>query len=525
MTPAIFALALQQAAWPVTHAERTNYAETSAYSHVVQFLDQLQLMTDVQVQYIGVSAGGKRIPMAVASDPPVKGPLEAKRLNRPVVYIQANIHGGEVEGKEAAQALLRDLYREKSDLLKKLVLVVVPIYNIDGNEAWGDGRSNRRSQTGPDRVGQRANADNLDLNRDCMKAESPEMRAVLRHVYNAWDPDVVMDLHTTDGTRHGYELTYSPPLHPNTYGPVLEYARGELMPKVRARLQAQAIETFDYGNTGPADGQAAWQTFEHLGRYVTNYGGLRNRVTILSEAMSYNPFDERVRHTVAFVKTCLEEIAKDASRILEMSRAADAAMAEWSKGGKQFGVRFEMASRGAEEVLLERPPREGEDPRVGKVTEIARAHMAVFDRFRATRSVPFPNAYAVPASETKAIALLLMQGIVVERLREDFTTQVTRLTVGEVVQEQRAFQGHRLLRVEGTFRTEQGTLPGGSYIVRTGQPLGMLVFELLEPESLDGVAAWEYLATVPTIGTVFPVWKLPDASRAVTEVVTEVPPG
>jgi predicted deacylase len=161
--------------------------------------------------------------MAIASDPQVTTPLEAKRLGRPIVYIQAHIHGGEVEGKEAAQALLRDLYRENSELLKKLVLVVVPIYNIDGNEKWGDGRVNRRSQTGPAIVGERPNDAGLDLNRDCMKAESPEMQSVLNGVYNPWDPDVVFDLHTTDGTRHGYELTYSPPLHPNTHPGVFEY--------------------------------------------------------------------------------------------------------------------------------------------------------------------------------------------------------------------------------------------------------------------------------------------------------------
>jgi hypothetical protein len=522
MLSAALALALQQPEWPTTHAERTNYTETATYAHVVAFLDQLQKVTPVQVQYIGSTQGGRRIPMAVASDPPVSGPLEAKRLGRPVVYIQANIHGGEVEGKDAVQELLRDLYKQDSDLLRRLVLVVVPIYNIDGNEDWGDGRVNRRSQTGPEKVGTRPNAAGLDLNRDCMKAESPEMQAVLRHVYNAWDPDVVMDLHTTDGTRHGYELTYSPPLHPNTYTPVLEYSRDELLPRVRAKLQGLAIETFDYGNTGPAGGATAWQTFEHYGRYVSNYGGLRNRVSILSEAMSYNVLSDRVRHTYVFVKTCLEEIAKDAGRVLAMSRAADEAMVEWSRLSPMLGVRFEMAPRGTEDVLLERPPREGEDPRVGPVTEIAKASMAVYDRFKPTRQASFPNAYLVPATETKVVELLLRQGVVVEKLREDLIADVAKFTVAEVVQARQAFQGHRLVRVEGTFKTEGTVVPSGSYLVRTGQPLGVLVFELLEPESLDGAIAWEYLAALPTVGSTLPILKVHDASKAVSEVVTSV---
>lgn len=518
MLAALLTLAAQQQAWPQTHAEKTNYAETSAYAHVVAFLDDLQKVTPVHVQYIGNSQGGKPIPMAIASSPQVTTPMEAKRTGKPVVYIQANIHGGEIEGKEAAQALLRDLYKEDSELLKKLVLVFVPIYNIDGNDNWGDGQVNRRSQTGPARVGTRPNAANLDLNRDCMKAESPEMRAVLQHVYNAWDPDVVFDLHTTDGTRHGYELTYSPPLHPNTFGPVFTYTRDELITRVRGRLQSMGIETFDYGNSGPANGATAWQTFEHFGRYVSNYGGLRNRVSILSEAMSYNTLDERVRHTYVFVKACLEEIVKDSARIMQMNREADDAMR--SLAGTQLGVRFEMASRGKEDVLLERPPREGEDPRVGPVTEIAKANMEVFDRFKPTRMATVPQAYVLPASETKAVSLLLLQGIKVEKLRNDLIVDATQFLVGEVQQARTAFQGHRLVRLEGTWKTEGTNVPAGSYLVRTSQPLGVLVFEFLEPESLDGIAAWEYLSALPTVGSVLPIMKLTDASKAVTELMS-----
>lgn len=520
MTAALLALALQQAAWPVTHAEKTSFQETSSYAHVVQFLDELQKVAPVHVQYIGTTQGGRRIPMAIASIPQVTTPLEAKRLNRPVVYIQANIHGGEVEGKEAAQALLRDFYKEQSELLKQLVLVVVPIYNIDGNEKWGDGRVNRRSQTGPAVVGDRPNDANLDLNRDCMKAESPEMQSVLRAVYNAWDPDVVFDLHTTDGTRHGYELTYSPPLHPNTHPLVFEYSRSELLPRVRTRLREAGIETFDYGNTGPVAGQTAWSTFGYEGRYVTNYGGLRNRICILSEAMSYNTFEDRVRHTEAFVRTCLEEIAKDAAKILEMNRMADADMVAWGKSAKALGVRFEMESRGIEEVLLEKAPQEGEDPRTGPITAIEKARMPILDRFKVTRTATLPEAYIVPVSEAKVVELLLRHGIIVEKLRQDFVGDFTRFTVREVVQARNAFQGHRLVRLEGTFGTGGGNIAAGAYIVRTGQPLGMLVFEMLEPESLDGATAWEYLAELPVVGGVHPVIKVYDASKAVSEIVT-----
>ena len=523
LAAALSIAAAHQDRWPVVHSERTNYEETSSYQHVVTFLDGLQRVTSVRVSYVGSTAGGRKIPLVIAAKPPVSTPLEAKRTGKPVVYIQANIHGGEVEGKEAAQMILRDLYRDDSPLLEQLIFVVVPIYNIDGNEKWGDGRVNRRSQTGPAMVGLRTNDAGLDLNRDCLKAESPEMQTVLKHVYNAWDPDVVFDLHTTNGTRHGYDLTFSPSLHPNTHPLVRSYAQDELLPRVRRKLGLKGTEIFPYGNTGPRGGATAWSTFSPEGRYVTNYAGLRNRIAILSETMSYSPFQERVQSTYRFVMACLTEIAADADRVVEMSRQADADMVTWARENRSFGVRFDYASRGEEDVLLEKAPSEGEARRTGPVRSVETAKMQIFDRFEATRTAWLPDAYIVPASEQAVVELLLLQGVVVERLREDFVCDATAFNVTEVADQfGRPFQGHTVRRLEGTFRTSGTNVPKGSFLVRSGQPLGMVIFYLLEPESLDGVAAWEKLSQLPSVSRAYPILKVRDVSRAVSEVITEV---
>jgi hypothetical protein len=205
-----------------------------------------------------------------------------------------------------------------------------------------------------------------------------------------------------------------------------------------------------------------------------------------------------------------------------MSRQADADMVAWSRSQRMLGVRFEMDTRGVEDVLLERAPREGEDPRTGKVTAIETARMPIYDRFKVTRTAALPEAYIVPASEKKMIELLLRHGVVVEKLRQDFIGDFSKFTVAEVVQARNAFQGHRLVRLEGRFATEGGNVAAGAYIVRTGQPLGIIVFELLEPESLDGAVAWEAMAALPTVGSVLPIWKVYDTSKAVSEIVTIV---
>ena len=201
---------------PQTRAERTRYQETSRSEDVVAFLDSLAAMDGRLVRTsIGRTGEGRELAAVIASRPRVSTPAEARALNRPIVYVQGNIHGGEVEGKEALLALLRDLARAPGPgVLDSVVLVAVPIYNADGNERLGAQAANRGEQNGPELVGQRPNAQGLDLNRDYVKAEAPETRASLA-LFARWAPDAFVDLHTTDGSYHGYALTWSPSLHPS----------------------------------------------------------------------------------------------------------------------------------------------------------------------------------------------------------------------------------------------------------------------------------------------------------------------
>jgi predicted deacylase len=177
-----------------TRPERTGFRETSPYADVLTFLDSLQMMTrDIRVGALGTSPEGRRIPYVVAARPLVRSPAEAHRSGKPLVYLQANIHAGEVEGKEAAQMLLRDLTAGRlRSALDRIVLLVVPMYNIDGNEQWGSGEENRPGQNGPARVGRNQNGQGLNLNRDYIKLEAPETRASVA-LLQSWDPDLFID--------------------------------------------------------------------------------------------------------------------------------------------------------------------------------------------------------------------------------------------------------------------------------------------------------------------------------------------
>lgn len=451
---------------PLTRAERTGYAETSHYDDVIAFLEALKL----PIVWIATSDQGRKVPLVKLG----KGKLK--------VYVQANIHGGEVEGKEAALMLLRDLPKTHSKLLETLTLLVCPIYNTDGNEKWGDGRRNRPSQDGPAQIGERPNGAGLDLNRDCMKAESPEMRGVLEHVYKKHDPAVVLDLHTTNGTRHGYHLTYSPPLNPNTDPGVLGYVRDTLLPTVRQRLEKEKNwKLFDYGNTERRGSERVWATFGEEPRYVTNYAGLRGRLSILSEAASFLPFETRVKVTYDFVLAILEEVARERATVQKLVKEAD------KRRRRELGVRFEMVARPTPETIpLERPRPESEIDHTKAPTEFESVTLPVWDRFKATQSRPVPRAYLT--TEETLVQLLQRHGIVCRKRRytgafDTFSYLPEQRIVGRV-----PFQKHRLVQLDGRWLPGTGTVTG--WEIPLDQPLQALIFHLLEPESLDGWMAW-----------------------------------
>jgi zinc carboxypeptidase len=519
------AIGLDKDGWPVSRAERTNYAETSHYDDVIAFIEALQRKgAPISVEYIGTSKAGHRMPLVIAARPMVASPAEARRTGKPIIYIQGNIHAGEVEGKEAALAILRRACQEgPGGLLDKAIILCDPIYNIDGNEMFGPQDVNRPEQNGPELVGHRESGEGFDLNRDGIKAESFEFRAVLSQIWNTWDPDVMLDLHTTDGTRHGYDLTYAPPLNPNTPSEIVKFSRDEMLPSIRRDLRQRfGLELFDYGDAVRRNNETVWSTFEEGGRYMTNYAGLRNRIGILSEATTYISFRDRVVATDRFVTAVLDYVLKNSRRVLDITRKTDELVSAWGLGAEkaaELGVQFKMAPRGTEETILEAKPAPGQPRPTGRPTKLTRVKMPIYERFVPTKTAKAPTVYVIPESEPTLVALLRRHGIVVERLKETCTFDGSRFTISEAKVAARPFQKHRLIQLAGTFSDVNAFAPAGGYLVRMNQPLGALIFNILEPESSDGAATWGFLSESPSAGSAYPVLKCFKPIAAVTERV------
>lgn len=521
-TPLLLAAALGHQDAPLTVPEVTGHQRTSTTAEVRSFLEALAPLPHADrlnlVTRWGSTHEGEDFLVVLAGDPAPELPTRAQAPDKLRVLINANIHGGEVEGKEAVQQLLREVaLGEHADLLQRCTLLVVPVYNADGNDRIDP--KNRVSQNGPDGgVGERPNAQGLDLNRDFVKVESPECRTLLA-LTDAFDPHLWMDLHTTNGSAHGYHLTYAPSLATGIDPAIDAFARGALLPQVRERMRARhGFRVFDYGNFSGRE-QRAWVTYDHRPRFGTNYVGLRNRFTILSEAFSYLPFEERIEVTHAFVLECLRAATEHADAIRRICEQADR---DTIKGRAWFGWETGLEEGTPGEILVGEVSSvslEGLGTRRVAGSEWTAETMQVRVAFTSKQKELLPHGYAIPAPSQACQDALRLHGLLLRQLTQPADVLVQAFTPSEVRRARRPFQGHHELGLRGEWgATTTASLPAGTWIVTTRQPLGRVAAQLLEPLSEDSLSTWNVFeertsATVGDVPGTYPVLRLAEEPR------------
>jgi hypothetical protein len=498
-----------------TRPERTRYEETSRYQDVMDFIEALKIDGKVLKQsWLGYSVQGKHLPMIVYGDVADTKPETIRKSGKVVIYIQGNIHAGEVEGKEAMLELLRELKTGKhSEWKKNLILLIVPIFNADGNDMIS--LYNRPWQHGPIAgMGQRANGQGLDLNRDHMKLETPEVVSFVK-MLNEYDPLVTIDLHTTNGSFHGYHITYSFALNPVIDQTMDDFTRNVFFPAVEKKMSAAKWRIHRYGDyleKTPA-GKPGYYYWVTEPRFNSNYVGFRNRLAILSESYSYLSFQQRIASTKALVVDILDAANADPKAIRDAVNKADKA----AKNIQQFdslAVRAEITeSNSAQEILLA-SPKEERNPYTNEIMylmnedSLKKIITAEFYSSRATKKAKVPVQYFIPDSLHDVIVLLGEHGIRLTKLNKDVRKNVQRFAIEKNTTADREFQKHRMRSLEGTFEQTEMMFPAGTVVVEMDQPLSRLAFYLLEPESEDGIVAWNLMDKYFGNGKYYPIVKL-----------------
>ncbi len=492
-----------------TRPERTGYAETSRYEDVTAFLRSAAASSsNIHLTSFGYTFEGRALPLAVVGRVRDTRPESVLATGKTRVYVQANIHAGEVEGKEAMQALLRSIAGgEHAAWLDSMVVMIAPIYNADGNERVN--LTNRPEQNGPlGGTGQRANAQDLDLNRDNTKLESPEARSFVR-LLTLYDPHLVIDLHATDGTHHAYRLTYEPPMNPDTAPGIVEILRNGLLPAVtRTIKERDGWDIFYYGNLPwhNSTGERGWYASDYLGRYTHNYVGLRNRLAILSEAYAYLSFEERIRVTQRFVEEILDWVQGHGDLIRSVTAAAD----RQSMVGRQLGLRSAYAKSAEAVEILMGEVAEDRNPYTGATIlrrlDVKRPEqMPFFGTFVATETERVPRAYLVPPGLPRIVERLEAHGIRSTKLENPVVLKVEQFKIASQTSAARQYQGHQERKLAGSWGEVEQEVPAGTVVVPVEQPLGRLIFILLEPRSDDGFADWNLMDDALQKSDLYPV--------------------
>lgn len=479
-----------------TRAELRAFRSIATYDEVIAFCERLaKTSPSLKLEFYGTSGQGRKMPVVFVSKEKSFSPGGHQESGKPWVLLLGSIHGGEVDGTEAILELLRDIaLTNRPAILDSVNLIAIPVYNVDGYarvSPW-----NRPNQDGPvEGMGFRTNAQGLDLNRDFVKADAPETRALLA-LAAAWSPDLFVDNHVTDGADFQAILTVAFGHEPVTPAPLRDWLKA-VVPKALADVERWGFRTAPYVEfTDPRNPLAGIAADPFGPRFATGYFGLRGVPSILVETHAVKSFGDRVKANVRFLTALLELTGKNGETLL-------AARGRARREARDAAVGSSVVVEAA--IDRERPEpvefatfvwRDEISPVTGKpVTRYDRSQkttvpLPVFTHARPAKSVPRPAAYLIPAGWPALEERLRAHGIPAVVLPKAMTLEVGTYRASNPQPAPRTFQGRTRLTATIDRKTETRKIPAGSLYVPLDTELSPIAIWMLEPEGGDSLFSW-----------------------------------
>lgn len=477
----------------ITPAEASGFQRSPNYEETVSWLKKLVASSPrLRMTSIGKSAEGRDIVMVIASSSKTFDAKSRTARRKPLVLAQSGIHSGEIDGKDAGMMLLRELvHGRRKDLLEKVDFLFVPIFNVDGHERAS--RYGRINQRGPEVIGWRTNAQNLNLNRDYTKADSPEMKSMLRAL-SEWDPNLYIDLHVTDGSDYQYDITWGFNEPGAGWSPSIgRWLKDQWEPHVTQRLRSMGhIPATMVGWIDDSDRSKGLLTWTSDPRFSIGYGDARHLPTVIVENHSLKPYDQRVLGTLVFLEATLEVAASQAAA-LQKSIAEDSSL---RRPALNLGWAAADTPERTEEFLgvesVNEPSEISGRTRTRYTGKLVTENLPRYRMTKMTQVVPRPAAYWISPAWSDVIERLKLHGIQMETITapRDVVVSVDRLVEPKVNPD--TFEGHARLSTGTRSEVRTERYPAGSVRITTDQPLGDLVMLLLEPGSSDSFLQWGF---------------------------------
>jgi murein tripeptide amidase MpaA len=487
----------------ITTGEKSDFNETAPYAETVEISHRLERASHfVKVLDIGPTPEGRTMIALVVSKDRAFTPEAAAKTNKAVIMIQSGIHAGEIEGKDPVLMLVRDMTVSKrfAGWLDHAIFVIIPVFNVDGHENIS--LYHRPSQNGPRSTGTRANAERLNLNRDYMKADTPEMHAWLK-VFNTWNPDFLIDNHVTDGSDMQYDVTWDMARNQDIAEPAGAWVRDRYVPELDKRMEADGHMVAPYGALRNGGSKREFFMEVFTPRYSHLYSAVQNRPCLLVESHSLKTAKTRAWAHYDIMKHTFDIIAADPEGLRRAVREADKQM--MARAGDRSAPAVYLAGKVSTEKsrplvyhALKNAPFQSEvtgsmvTHYTGELDDIT---TVIHDQIDTTVEAQMPLGYLVPRAFGSVADLLTLHGVEVERTAKPIE-QVFETYRFANVKPGQGSEGHVMLTMEPRLVKEKIAIPAGSYWVPLKQRRGRLVLALLEPSAPDSMAAWGLMDSV-----------------------------
>lgn len=486
---------------PLTPYEQGNLNQTTTWADCIAWYEDLarQYPAVLRFEQVGVSDAGVPIHAGVVSSDGVFDRAAIKAAGRAVFFNNNGIHPGEPEGVDGCMALVRDFCVEPERLaaLGTTVFLFVPLYNVDG--AFNRADTSRVNQDGPEQFGFRGNSRHLDLNRDFVKCDTLTAR-VFNELFTAWDPDVMVDTHTSNGADYSYTMTLIHTQADKLGGGLGEFLRAEMLPAMYAGMDARGWPTCPYVNPVQDSPDHGIAEFLETARFSTGYAALHHTIGFMPETHMLKPFRDRYESMRALVDVALAFTVQNAPRIQALRRAAKDAgrtQAEWP-------VRWKMDEANPSSFRFKGYEAKYKKSVLGDYTRLYydrssvwERNIAYYNRFPVDVTVPAPQAYVVPQQWREAIERLEWNGVRMERIDADRMQQVAYYQIDSVTSRPTAYEGH-MFHDDVVLERRHGSvqLRAGDVLVPLDQDNARYAVETLEPLAHDSFFRWGFFNSV-----------------------------
>jgi hypothetical protein len=487
----------------VTTGEKSDWNETAPYAECVEIARRLEKASRfVKVVDIGTTPEGRTMIGMIVSKDRAFTPEAAAKTNKTIVMIQSSIHAGEIEGKDTVLMLVRDITVGKrfAGWLDQTIFVIIPVFNVDGHENFSP--YHRPSQNGPKSTGLRATAQRVNLNRDYVKGDTPEMRAWLR-VFNTWNPDFLIDNHVTDGSDMQYDVTWDMARNQDIAEPAGAWVREKFVPELNKRMEADGHLVAPYGALRGAGQKREFFMEVFSPRYSHLYSAAQNRPSLLVETHSLKAAKTRAWANYDIMRHSIDTILLDSAGLRKAVRDADANMMARAgdRGAAPVYLAGKVSADGRPLVYhaLKNAPFTSEitGAKVNRYTgEKDDLDTVIHDRIDTTAEAQMPLGYIIPAAWKDMADALALHGVEIQKISKPLEQEFETYRFSNVKYAATSFEGRVMVNFDARLVKERVAIPAQSYWVSLKQRRARLIFSMLEPAGPDSLAKWGFCDAV-----------------------------